>query len=209
MLSGGYFSLMSIVRSIREVGKNITFDISENDTNEFEADGTGLPILQSGKRGKELKVLAQRKKGGGIRMAGIALGSYKSGWDIVFSPIKEIIKKMKKIVLITDGDTSILKGLKGVKVILQRCLFHIPHELKYTLWRDGVKRKSTEWIHILSEAIGIVTFKREKEDEKVADSILEKKENQFEGLIKYCDEMKLKRTTSFLKKTLRMIYLLG
>jgi hypothetical protein len=179
-------SLMTIMRSIRKTGKMIDFKIDRRSTNIFEGDGTGIPILNIKKRGKELCVLAQRKRKGGIRIAGMNIASYKKGWKKLFEPLKESLKKFKEIFLITDGDTSPLEGLSGIKVILQRCLFHIAHETKYTLWKDKVKRKSKEWCYILSKILDITNVKRIREEEGVAKNIIKGKRNQFTRLINYC-----------------------
>ena len=186
IFSGASISLMSIVRSIRKTAREIDFSVQEGESNEFEADGTGIPVRGAGKRGKELKVLAQRKKGGGIRIAGMELGSYKGGWEKLFNPLKESLKKFGEIFLITDGDTSPLAGLKGVKIVLQRCLFHIPHEAKYTLWKDGVKRKTEQWKHIISQILDITNVRRIKEDGGIAEEFIEQKLRQLSLLIAYC-----------------------
>ncbi|GAG49541.1 unnamed protein product, partial [marine sediment metagenome] len=120
------FSLMTILRCVRKTGDMIDFEVDEKESNIFDADGTGIPVIRSGKRGKELKVLAQRKKNEKIRIAGMSIGKYKGGWDKLFKPLLKSLKALKEIVLVTDGDSAILKGVSGVKVILQRCLFHIP-----------------------------------------------------------------------------------
>ena len=151
--------------------------------NEFEADGTGLPVKEAGKRGKELKVLAQRKKPTGIRIAGMALGHYKKGWEKIFNPLKESLKKFEEIFLITDGDTTPLQGLKGIKITIQRCLFHIPHETKYTLWEDKVKRKSEPWNYILAQVLDITNVRRIKEEQGVAQRFIQRKLDQFTLLI--------------------------
>jgi hypothetical protein len=186
MFTTANFSLMSILRCIRKTAQEIDFSIQEQERNEFEADGSGLPVKKTGKRGKELKVLAQRKKTGGIRIAGMALGQYKKGWDKIFNPLKESLKKFKEIFLITDGDTSPLKGLRGINIILQRCLFHIPHETKYTLWEDGVKRKSEPWKYILSQVLDITNVRRIREEQGVAERFIQRKLKQFTLLIAYC-----------------------
>ena len=96
-----------------------------------------------------MKVIVQLKNTGGVKIAGLSIGNYDKGWDKLFEPMIETIKSFKKFVLVTDGDTSILKGLKNkVKIIIQRCLWHIPHQLKYTLWKDKASRKSKEWLFV-------------------------------------------------------------
>lgn len=134
---------MTIWRSVQKTGKEIKFEIDPNEQPKFEADRTGIPIREIKKRGKEMKVCTQDKKSGGVRIAGLSIGNYDSGWDKLFKPLIPAIKQYDKVLLITDGDTNIFKPLKGiVTVILQQCLWHIPHQMKWYLWKDGVKRKS-------------------------------------------------------------------
>lgn len=200
LFTGTFVSLMTIVRSIRNTAKTIEFGIDKNETNEFEADGTGMPILNSGKRGKELEILAQRTKKGRIRIAGMIISGYKKGWKELFKSLRKALKSFKKIFLITDGDTSPLKGLKGIKVILQRCLFHIGHEIKYTLWQDKVKRKSEEWKYILANTLDITNVKRIREEPDIGKIIIKRKKKQLDELIIYCKEKKYKKTMKYLKK---------
>jgi hypothetical protein len=66
----------------------------------------------------------------------------------------------RRFLLITDGDTSILDGLKDkVKIIVQRCLWHIPYQAKYVLWRDKVKHKSAEWLFVIAELMEICSIR--------------------------------------------------
>lgn len=200
------FSLMTILRCIRKTGEMINFEIDEKERNVFDSDGTGLPIKSSGKRGKELKVLAQRKKNGKIKISGMSIGSYKGGWDKLFKPLKLSLKKFKEIILVTDGDASILKGLKGIKVILQRCLFHVPYETKYKLWQDKVKRKSLEWKYILTRIIDICNVKKIKEDESIAYELIKVKKERLKELVKYCSDNDYKKTAGYLENAQNDIF---
>ena len=103
----------------------------------------------------------QYKKSGGVRVAGIDIGSYNGSWVKLFQNSIAVFKSFRKeFVLITDGDTSILDGLKGnVKVILQRCLWHIPYQAKCVLWQDAVKYKSAQWLYIVSELMEICAIR--------------------------------------------------
>lgn len=202
IFSGFKPTLTNILRSVRSVGKEISLEVDATESNVFEADGTGVPILKAGKRGKELKILAQRKKTWGIRIAGITLDYYKKGWDKLFASIKERLQVLGKVIIVTDGDVSILKGLGDrVNIILQRCLWHIPHEVKYTLWRDKVKRKSDIWIKVLSEILDICRLRRitDEKDETVLNRIIEMKLKKLDKLIVYCQKEKLKHTATFLQ----------
>ncbi len=69
---------MAIWKSVQQVGAGMDFVLDENEEPRCEADGTGVGITGIAKRGKELKVLVQYKKSGGIRVAGIDIGNYDS-----------------------------------------------------------------------------------------------------------------------------------
>jgi len=198
LYTGTKVSLMEIVRSIRYTGRYITLGIDPGATNEFEADGTGIPILKTGKRGKELEILAQRKSQGGIRIAGMVIDGYKKGWKRLFKPLKESLQFFQSIFLVTDGDTSPLDGLIGVTVIIQRCLFHIAHEIKYTLWQDKVKRKSRRWCSVLASILDITNVRRIKNEQGVLKNIIKWKRNRLTRLINYCLKRKFKHTSNYL-----------
>lgn len=198
MFSGIRVSLMSIVRSIRVSAKEIKLGVDVQEKNEFEADGTGIPIIGSGKRGKELKVLVQRKQQGGIQIVGMGIDGYKQGWKELFDPLKMSLRQFKKIFLITDGDTSPLEELQGIKVIVQRCLFHIAHEVKYTLWKDKVKRKSEIWIQVLSKTLEITSIRRIHEEPAVCARMIAAKKKQLVKLIQYCGRNQFNHTANFL-----------
>jgi len=206
LFSGTTVSLMAIVRSMRATADTIEFGIDNNQTNEFEADGTGIPIINAGKRGKELEILAQRTHSGRIRIAGMIISGYKKGWESLFAPFKESLKAFGNIVLVTDGDTSPLKALDGIMVIVQRCLFHIAHEAKYTLWQDKVKRKSKKWKYILAKLLDITNVRRVWEDPAVAINIIKWKRNQFTRLIHFCDKNKFVHTSSYLRSARNDIF---
>jgi hypothetical protein len=206
LFTGHNVCLMEIVRAMRWLGSRIRLQVSRKGTNVFEADGTGVPVNSARKRGKELEILAQRKTGGGIRVAGMTLGRYKQGWKHLFAPLKRALKRFKRIILVTDGDISPLKGLEGVEVILQRCLFHIPHEVKYTLWQDGVSRKSARWNEIMSRILVITNIKRIREHKKILEKILRRHRYLLRDLIGYCHGLGLGHTTSFLQAAADDIY---
>ena len=134
-------------RAVQKVAKTISFNLDPDEKPEAEADGTGIPTVGVKNRGRELKVVVQRKKSGGIRIAGLGIGKYDNGWEAIWTPMLPIIKKFKQFLLVTDGDTSIFNALGNkVKIILQRYLFHIPHQLKHCLWQDKIKHKSPAWL---------------------------------------------------------------
>ncbi len=191
---------MTIWRAVQSSAKKINFDLDVNEKNEGEADGTGVPIKGIKKRGKELKVFVQAKRSGGVRVAGVAIGNYDSEWNKLFKPLLKSLKSFKSFLLVTDGDTNIFKPLKKiVNVVLQRCLWHIPHQMKYYLWKDKVKRKSENWLKILSVLLRICSIQRGIEENDIKKAIIESKEKQLEALIRYCEKNNYESSANYLK----------
>jgi len=187
-----------IWRCVQKVGKTIEFGIDANESNEFEADGTGIPIQGIKKRGKELKVFIQKKISGGVRIAGLTLGNYHNGWDKLFEPLLEQLKEFKEVLILTDGDTSILDSLSNITIIVQRCLWHIPHQAKYTMWEDKIKRKSEDWLYILCKLYTITSLPRLIYDDDEIATIIKQKTKTFDKLINYCFENGYLKTYTYL-----------
>ncbi|MBI5185697.1 MAG: hypothetical protein HZA01_08225, partial [Nitrospinae bacterium] len=40
-----------------------------------------------------------------------------------------------------------------------RCLWHIPHQLKYVLWKDKAARKTKDWLYMLAEVLEICAIR--------------------------------------------------
>ncbi len=192
---------MTIWKSVQQVGAGMEFVLDENEEPRCEADGTGVGITGIAKRGKELKVLVQYKKGGGIRVAGIDIGNYNGSWDNLFEKSVEVIKKFKApFLLLTDGDTSIFDSLKGkVTVLVQRCLWHIPYQAQYVLWSDGVKRKSKEWLHVVAELMEICAIRSLVDCPDTIRAMLESKRARLEKVIAYCKEKKYEHCVAYLE----------
>ena len=142
-------SLMSVWNSVQWSAKRIKLKLSSDGTNEFEADATGIPTKDSGKRGSELKKVFQKKKDGKLQLIGLSIGKYKNkkDWSLAFSEIetalKSGLKKFEKIILSSDGDLSIIDTAKNIskRVKIQKDKWHVFHQLKYYLWSDGVKKE--------------------------------------------------------------------
>jgi hypothetical protein len=129
---------MTIWKSVQKTASEIEFQVDEKELPLGEADGTGVGIKGITKRGKELKVFLQYKRGGGVRVAGLDIGNYNDTWDKLFRKSIEVFKRFSQFLLITDGDTSILDSLKDkVNILIQRCLWHIPYQARHVLWQDG------------------------------------------------------------------------
>ena len=197
---GWVLDRMTIWRSVQRVGKEIRFDLDPNEHAMGQADGTGIPIRGIRKRGKELKVFVQLKRTGGIRVAGLAIGNYEGEWEKLFEPLLEGLKRFKQFFLVTDGDTNILKALGDrVKVVFQRCLWHIPHQFKWYLWKDGVKHKSRPWIYALAELLEICALRSYVDDEKLIHQMVHRKEQRLSELIGYCRQQGWSHCVTYLQ----------
>lgn len=186
-LFGLIINKMAVWRSVQDIGKAIEFDADVNEEPHFEADGTGIPIVSIDKRGLEMKVIIQHKKDGKVRIAGLGIDRYDRGWTKLWKPLLKTLKSFKSILVVTDGDTSILKNLQTkIKIIHQRCLWHMPHQLKYCLWKDKVKRKTDTWQHVLGEMLSICTVKKILDGEEEIQAVIKSKQEQVLALMEYC-----------------------
>jgi len=192
---------MTVWGAVQKTASDIEFKLDGNELPCGEADGTGVGITGIAKRGKELKVFVQYKKSGGVRVAGLDIGNYNGAWDNLFKKSLEVFMGFRKqFLLITDGDTSILDSLKGkVKVIIQRCLWHIPYQAKYVLWQDTVKHKSVEWLYVVSELMEICAIRPLVDCKKTIEKMIESKRKRLEAVIVHCREKGYKHTASYLE----------
>ncbi len=137
-----------------------------------------------------------------FRIAELGIGSYHGGWRKLFQPSLQAFKTFKQFLLVTDGDTSILDGLKGqVTVLVQRCLWHIPHQLKYALWKDRkhVARKSPEWLHIMSQIFDICAIRSGIDDEAVIQEPVAGKRERLTALIGYGQDHGCRAAAAYLE----------
>jgi hypothetical protein len=192
---------MTIWKSVQQIGAKMDFFLDENEEPRGEADGTGIGITGIPKRGKELKVLVQYKKGGGIRVAGIDIGNYNGSWEKLFQKSLEVIKEFNRpFLLLTDGDTSIFESLKGkVTILIQRCLWHIPYQAQYVLWKDAVKRKSEEWLHVVAELMEICAIRPLVDCPDTIQAMIASKKGRLEKTIAFCREKGFTHTVSYLE----------
>ena len=191
---------MTIWSAVQKTASEIDFKLDANELPHGEADGTGIGIKGIAKRGKELKVFIQYKQGGGVRVAGLDLGNYNGSWDKLFQNSIEVLKGFSQFLLLTDGDTAILDALKDkVKIIFQRCLWHIPHQAKYVLWQDKVKHKSAEWLYVISELMEICAIRPFVDCQQTIEMMVESKRKRLEKIIRYCRKNEYARTVSYLE----------
>ena len=66
-------------------------------------------------------------------------------------------------------------------------MWHIPHQLKYTLWKDAVKRRSSDWKKILAEVMEISAIRTLVDDNKVIDGMVQSKKERLEAVIALCE----------------------
>jgi len=191
---------MTIWSAVQKTASEIDFKLDDKELPLGEADGTGIGIKGIAKRGKELKVFVQYMHGGGVRIAGLDIGNYNGSWDKLFRNSIEVLKGFSQFLLITDGDTSIFDGLKNkVKIIFQRCLWHIPHQAKYVLWQDAVKRKSAEWLYVISELMEICAIRPFVDCQQTIEMMVESKRKRLEKVIISCQENGYTRTVAYLE----------
>lgn len=191
---------MTIWQGVQKTGEEIEFEVDPDELSEGEADGTGVGIQGIKKRGKELKIFIQKKKTGGVRIAGVDIGNYNGSWDNLFKPSIETMKGFKNFLLTTDGDTSILDSIKDkVTILFQRCLWHIPHQFKYTLWKDNVKRKSIEWSYLLAELIEISAIRTLVDDMKIIEDMVKSKLLRLEKLVHFCTKRGFNHSAEYLE----------
>ncbi len=191
---------MTIWSAVQKTASEIDFKLDANELPHGEADGTGIGIKGIAKRGKELKVFVQYKQGGGVRIAGLDLGNYNGSWDKLFQNSIEVFKSFSQFLLLTDGDTAILDSLKDkVKIIFQRCLWHIPHQAKHVLWKDAVKRKSAESLYVISELMEICAIRPFVDCQQTIEMMVESKRKRLGEIIKYCRDNGYTHTVSYLE----------
>ena len=193
---------MTIWKAVQKTAKEIAFALDPKEEARGEADGTGIGINGIKKRGQELKVFIQYKKGGGVRVAGVDIGPYNGSWHRLFEPSLKAFRSFRNFLLVTDGDTSILSGLRDkVTVLFQRCLWHIPYQLKYALWQDRkhVKRKSPEWLHVMGEVMEICAIRSGVEEAEVVREMIASKAKRLEAVIAFCQEKGCTATVAYLQ----------
>ena len=188
---------MKVWRCVQRVGAGIELGLDAKQLPVGEADGTGIPTQGVRKRGRELKVFVQRKVGGSVRIAALDIGKYNGNWDRLFAPLLDSIRTFKRFLIITDGDTNILKPLKNVNIFVQRCLWHIPHQLKHCLWEDGVQRKSEAWKQIMGRIFDISATRPQMADDEIREVIKQKTE-RLDDLICFCKKHGYQACASYL-----------
>jgi hypothetical protein len=216
-------SLGSIWGSLQWTAAGLDIKLEEeNSSNDaeksivLEADGTGVSTLNSGKRGSEIKVLMQRKDNGGLHFLGVKSGKYsnKPDWEVLFDDFKKklgtITHPIKNCILVADGDSTVIDvfnklALKGA-AFFQRCLWHIPHQIKYMLWKDKADVAQKKEILTLTYSAFLLRKTLIMQDFKTY--ILSKVE-RIEKLIEKCVNLGFNTCATFLENAKKNAFVLG
>lgn len=178
----------------------------------LEADGTGISTLKSGKRGSEAKILMQRKEGGGLHFLGVSVGKYglKEDWESLFSSMKALFDNTKKYILVADGDQTIMDVYKNATLksyaFFQRCLWHIPHQIKYMLWKDKATKEERK--EILKLTYSAFLLNKSISFEELSD-YTSMKLARIENLIERCKKLGFNTCSTFLQNTKTHAFVLG
>jgi hypothetical protein len=216
MLGLGIFrvSLHSIWRSVSWLSSRIILPVkgSKLRDEQIEVDGTGVKTLKSGKRGSEAKIVMQRNESGGLTFLGVKVGKYglKSDWEELLAPLKNLVTQVKRCILIADGDETPItvwqKLNPNALLFFQRCLWHIPRQLKYVLWQD--KASKNQKIEILTLCYNSFKLRKNVPLEEFADYI-SLKLDRIDTLIARCKQLKLTACASFLLNAKDFAFTLG
>lgn len=198
-------SLGSIWRSLQWESNRLVIDLPTSNQSgavTLEADGTGITTLHSGKRGSEAKIVMQRKSDGSLHFLGVKVGKYgdKMDWEALFKPLQELFRNSSRCVLLADGDGSISEVYQKLSqkgyCFFQRCLWHIPRQVKYMLWKDKADKETK--LNILSLTYNAFLLNKNVPVEEFADYIALKLA-RIENLILKCSNLKLNTTATFLQ----------
>lgn len=169
-------------------------------TNEFQADGTGFPTKEGGKRGSEAKILYQILKNGKLHFCGISVGKYKNikGWKSILSPVLGKASKIfKEVILASDADKTIVDTAKSVSknIFIQMDKWHVFHQLKYYLWQDGIaKTQRSKIIRYFYKITMLSKSSIKKRDKKI---------KRYFSLLSFAG---LKHTATYLETAMEYFY---
>jgi hypothetical protein len=203
VLGAWKYGLGSIHRATQWLAERIDLSIKRIRGNTFVADGTGIATLNTGKRGSELKLLAQIDRKGKLWLSNISIGNYghRKQWEALFAPLKEVFNTealQKDLQFIMDGCKGILAAAKSVhsRVKIQRDVWHIGHQLKYFSWKDKINE-----IH--KAALFRIIFKAVFPQPEIT------KTQAIEHLtnaVLLCEQFEYKHTMSFLMNAAEHLY---
>ena len=119
----------------------------------------------------------------------------------LFQKSLEVIKGFDRtFLLLTDGDASIFESLKGkVTILIQRCLWHIPYQAKYVLWKDNVKGKTADWLHVIAELMEICAIRPLVDCQDTIEAMIESKRTRLEKVMEFCRKKGYSHTVSYLE----------
>lgn len=215
-LSGIRTSLMAIQRSVCQEGTTVAAELSpaSQEDRVLLADGTGVKIRGTGKRGAELKVLLQRGRDGMLRFLGVLVGQWHGGWSPLFKRFRGLGMWRRPLSLVTDGDHTICRDLKDslpaeTRVHRQRCTWHISREAGYMLWMDGHskigpitarKRLRTKVLNLVRKAAKVARMIPEKRSIEAKKRTGRKAMRYMKDALEMCKENKLAHTQALLTR---------
>jgi hypothetical protein len=168
-----------------DIDKTMTEPILTTELQAILGDGTGVKQYR-GKKG-ELRAVVGITSAGRVK----PLGSFvNTPWSEIEKEIRPRIQSDKqiKIPFIYDGEPGLDKFLAGVTET-QRCTWHAPRGLSYSLWKDGVaKGKRDEMTDEIKGLIGIELPEEDyellkEEDKQPVLGQYEKSKKEMEELI--------------------------
>lgn len=71
--------------------------------------------------------------------------------------------------------------------------------MKYVLWKDKVKRKSREWLYILSEVLEVCAIRPLVGCEETIKAMVDSKRKRLDKVIGHCKAMRYESTTGYLE----------
>jgi hypothetical protein len=78
-------------------------------------------------------------------------------------------------------------------------LWHIPYQTKYVLWKDAVKRRSEEWLHVVAELMEICAIRPLVDCRDTIETMVASKRDRLEKIMEYCRTKGYTHTVSYLE----------
>ncbi len=78
-------------------------------------------------------------------------------------------------------------------------MWHIPYQAQYVLWKDAVKRKGEEWLHVVAELMEICAVRPLVDYHDTIQAMIASKRKRLEKITAYCQEKGFTHTVSYLE----------
>ena len=169
------------------------------------ADGTKVKRQEKGWASGDMDmriVLGSRNPGGTLEVLDFSLGE---SWDELGARIRKRFSKPPKVV-VSDGEEGIPNALGDKDTVRQRCLRHGERNLKYVLYREGIKgEKQAPIIRAYQRVDALMACQKEVQEletdtKKHLRKLLREAEKAFERLKRYVPDHKLPETREYVYK---------